>query len=133
MTARHELQVEMKKMENDFEQKLQDLQEEKDALDSEKQQIATEKQDLEAEVSKLTGEVMSEQGGSVPAAALHSWAVLVMGPHGHRLLRFPYAREEQLDHQVDGACLTVIYWLYSCFGSIVYKTKHLENTEKCKG
>ncbi|XP_052597980.1 protein diaphanous homolog 1-like [Peromyscus californicus insignis] len=57
LTARHELQVEMKKMENDFEQKLQDLQGEKDALDSEKQQIATEKQDLEAEVSKLTGEV----------------------------------------------------------------------------
>ncbi|KAL6048588.1 hypothetical protein STEG23_002273, partial [Scotinomys teguina] len=57
LTARHELQVEMKKMENDFEQKLQDLQEKKDALDSEKQQITTEKQDLEAEVSKLTGEV----------------------------------------------------------------------------
>uniref|UniRef100_A0A8C0LAB2 Protein diaphanous homolog 1 n=1 Tax=Canis lupus dingo TaxID=286419 RepID=A0A8C0LAB2_CANLU len=61
LTARHELQVEMKKMESDFEQKLQDLQGEKDALDSEKQQIATEKQDLEAEVSQLTGEVMSEQ------------------------------------------------------------------------
>ncbi|XP_035315569.1 protein diaphanous homolog 1 isoform X1 [Cricetulus griseus] len=57
LTARHELQVEMKKMENDFEQKLLDLQGEKDALDSEKQQIATQKQDLEVEVSKLTGEV----------------------------------------------------------------------------
>nr|XP_040129740.1 protein diaphanous homolog 1 isoform X3 [Ictidomys tridecemlineatus] len=57
LTARHELQVEMKKMESDFEQKLQDLQGEKDALDSEKQQIAIEKQDLEAEVSQLTGEV----------------------------------------------------------------------------
>nr|XP_039328014.1 protein diaphanous homolog 1 isoform X4 [Saimiri boliviensis boliviensis] len=57
LTARHELQVEMKKMESDFEQKLQNLQGEKDALDSEKQQIATEKQDLEAEVSQLTGEV----------------------------------------------------------------------------
>ncbi|XP_044772663.1 protein diaphanous homolog 1 [Neomonachus schauinslandi] len=42
LTARHELQVEMKKMESDFEQKLQDLQGEKDALNSEKQQIATE-------------------------------------------------------------------------------------------
>lgn len=52
----------MKKMENDFEQKLQDLQGEKDALDSEKQQITTQKQDLEAEVSKLTEEVMSAQG-----------------------------------------------------------------------
>ncbi|PNJ59281.1 DIAPH1 isoform 4 [Pongo abelii] len=57
LTARHELQVEMKKMESDFEQKLQDLHGEKDALHSEKQQIATEKQDLEAEVSQLTGEV----------------------------------------------------------------------------
>uniref|UniRef100_A0A8C4MIY4 Protein diaphanous homolog 1 n=1 Tax=Equus asinus asinus TaxID=83772 RepID=A0A8C4MIY4_EQUAS len=57
LTARHELQVEMKKMESDFEQKLQDLQGEKDALDSEKQQITTEKQGLEAEVSQLTGEV----------------------------------------------------------------------------
>ncbi|XP_008567682.1 PREDICTED: protein diaphanous homolog 1 [Galeopterus variegatus] len=57
LTARHELQVEMKKMESDFDLKLQDLQGEKDALDSEKQKIATEKQDLEAEVSQLTGEV----------------------------------------------------------------------------
>ncbi|KAM5299883.1 protein diaphanous homolog 1 isoform 2-T2 [Ctenodactylus gundi] len=57
LTARHELQVEMKKMESDFEQKLQDLQGEKNTLDSEKNQIATEKQDLEAEVSQLTGEV----------------------------------------------------------------------------
>ncbi|XP_012875879.1 PREDICTED: protein diaphanous homolog 1 isoform X2 [Dipodomys ordii] len=57
LTARHELQVEMKKMENDFEQKLQNLQGEKDALDSEKQQIATEKHNLETELSQLTGEV----------------------------------------------------------------------------
>ncbi|XP_076993363.1 protein diaphanous homolog 1-like isoform X2 [Tamandua tetradactyla] len=57
LTARHELQVEMKKMESDFEQKLQDLLGEKETLDTEKQQIATEKQDLEAEVSQLTGEV----------------------------------------------------------------------------
>lgn len=60
LTARHELQVEMKKMESDFEQKLQDLQGEKDTLDSEKQQIATEKQGLEAEVSQLTGEVIEQ-------------------------------------------------------------------------
>ncbi|XP_036702131.1 protein diaphanous homolog 1 isoform X4 [Balaenoptera musculus] len=57
LTARHELQVEMKKMESDFEQKLRDLQGEKDALDSEQEKIATEKQNLEAEVSQLTGEV----------------------------------------------------------------------------
>uniref|UniRef100_F6SXW9 Diaphanous related formin 1 n=1 Tax=Monodelphis domestica TaxID=13616 RepID=F6SXW9_MONDO len=57
LTARHELQVEMKKMENDFEQKLQDLQGEKQTLDAEKQQLASEKKDLEAEVSQLTGKV----------------------------------------------------------------------------
>ncbi|KFO19367.1 Protein diaphanous like protein 1 [Fukomys damarensis] len=57
LTARHELQVEMKKMESDFEQKLQNLQGEKDVLDSEKQQIAVEKQELEVEMSQLTGEV----------------------------------------------------------------------------
>lgn len=50
----------MKKMESDFEQKLQDLQGEKDTLDSEKRQIATEKQGLEAEVSQLTGEVTEQ-------------------------------------------------------------------------
>ncbi|XP_036605326.1 protein diaphanous homolog 1 isoform X1 [Trichosurus vulpecula] len=57
LTARHELQVEMKKMESDFEQKLQDLQGEKQTLDAEKQQLATEKKDLEAEVSQLAGKV----------------------------------------------------------------------------
>ena len=71
LTARHELQVEMKKMESDFEQKLHDLQGEKNTLDSEKQQITTEKQDLEAEVSQLTSEVMCEQSRapSLPSAA----------------------------------------------------------------
>ncbi|XP_074147766.1 protein diaphanous homolog 1 isoform X3 [Sminthopsis crassicaudata] len=59
LTARHELQVEMKKMEGDFEQKLQELQGEKQTLDAEKQQLATEKKDLEAEVSQLTGKVAS--------------------------------------------------------------------------
>ncbi|XP_057346987.1 protein diaphanous homolog 1 [Manis pentadactyla] len=57
LTARHELQVEMKKMESDFEQKLKDLQGEEDTLHSEKQQLAAEKQDLETEVSQLTGQV----------------------------------------------------------------------------
>uniref|UniRef100_A0A286XAV5 Diaphanous related formin 1 n=1 Tax=Cavia porcellus TaxID=10141 RepID=A0A286XAV5_CAVPO len=66
LTARHELQVEMKKMESDFEQKLQNLQGEKDALDSEKQQIAIEKQDLEAEMSQLTGEVTAECLTDIP-------------------------------------------------------------------
>ena len=72
----------MKKMESDFEQKLQDIQGEKDALDSEKQKIATEKQDLEAEVSQLTGEVMSKQGRQsnlgLPSVA-SGWACVGVG------------------------------------------------------
>ncbi|KAF6280590.1 diaphanous related formin 1 [Rhinolophus ferrumequinum] len=93
LTARHELQVEMKKMESDFEQKLRDLQGEKDVLDSEKQQIATEKQDLEAEVSQLTGEVaklskeledakkeMASLSAAVTAAAPSSSATVPPAP-----------------------------------------------------
>ncbi|XP_075715471.1 protein diaphanous homolog 1 [Rhinoderma darwinii] len=57
LTARHELQVEIKAKESEFEQKLSDLQGEKQTLDSEKQQIATEKQKLETEVSQLSGSV----------------------------------------------------------------------------
>nr|XP_020758547.1 protein diaphanous homolog 1 isoform X2 [Odocoileus virginianus texanus] len=83
LTARHELQVEMKKMESDFEQKLQDIQGEKDALDSEKQKIATEKQDLEAEVSQLTGEVAKlskELEDAKKEVASLSAAVTAVGP-----------------------------------------------------
>ncbi|TFJ99385.1 dCTP pyrophosphatase 1 [Platysternon megacephalum] len=58
LTARHELQVEMKKMESDFEQKLLDLDAEKQFLDKEKQQITLEKQSLEDEVSKKNKQVM---------------------------------------------------------------------------
>ncbi|XP_069825339.1 protein diaphanous homolog 1 isoform X2 [Dendropsophus ebraccatus] len=54
ITARHELQVEMKAKESEFELKLTDLQGEKQTLDTEKQQIATEKQKLEAETAKLS-------------------------------------------------------------------------------
>uniref|UniRef100_A0A452IFE4 GBD/FH3 domain-containing protein n=1 Tax=Gopherus agassizii TaxID=38772 RepID=A0A452IFE4_9SAUR len=58
LTARHELQVEMKKMESDFEQKLLDLDTEKQFLDKEKQQITLEKQSLEDEISKKNNQVM---------------------------------------------------------------------------
>ncbi|CAM4599482.1 unnamed protein product [Lepidochelys olivacea] len=57
LTARHELQVEMKKMESDFEQKLLDLDAEKQFLDKEKQQITLENQSLESEVSKKNNEI----------------------------------------------------------------------------
>ncbi|KAG8439022.1 hypothetical protein GDO86_005280 [Hymenochirus boettgeri] len=57
LTARHELQVEIKAKESDFEQKLTDLQGEKHALDSEKQQIFADKQKLENELSQLTDKV----------------------------------------------------------------------------
>ncbi|XP_067423047.1 protein diaphanous homolog 1 isoform X2 [Emydura macquarii macquarii] len=57
LTARHELQVEMKKMESDFEQKLLDLDGEKQHLDMEKQQITIEKQSLESKVSEMNEEI----------------------------------------------------------------------------
>ncbi|XP_030427812.1 protein diaphanous homolog 1 isoform X2 [Gopherus evgoodei] len=57
LTARHELQVEMKKMESDFEQKLLDLDTEKQFLDKEKQQITLEKQSLEDEISKKNNQI----------------------------------------------------------------------------
>ncbi|XP_066446729.1 protein diaphanous homolog 1 isoform X2 [Eleutherodactylus coqui] len=57
ITARHELQVEIKAKESEFEQKFSDLQKEKQTLDSENQQIVTEKQKLETDVSQLSESV----------------------------------------------------------------------------
>ncbi|KAM8971907.1 protein diaphanous homolog 1 [Pelodytes ibericus] len=53
LTARHELQVEMKAKESDFEQKITELQGEKQTLDTEKQQVVTEKQKLESDMEQL--------------------------------------------------------------------------------
>ncbi|XP_034635312.1 protein diaphanous homolog 1 isoform X4 [Trachemys scripta elegans] len=58
LTARQELQVEMKKMESDFEKKLLDLDAEKQFLDKEKQQITLEKQSLEDEISKNSKQIV---------------------------------------------------------------------------
>ncbi|XP_054841487.1 protein diaphanous homolog 1 [Eublepharis macularius] len=57
LTARHELQVEMKQKEADFERKFQDLLQEKDAVEAEKQQITSEKQSLESASSLLNDEI----------------------------------------------------------------------------
>ncbi|KAL8194407.1 UNVERIFIED_CONTAM: Protein diaphanous 1 [Gekko kuhli] len=57
LTARHELQVEIKKKESDFEQKIQDVLQEKEALETEKQQIVSEKQGLESASSALNDEL----------------------------------------------------------------------------
>ncbi|NWI13922.1 DIAP1 protein, partial [Crypturellus soui] len=57
LTARQELQVEMKKMEGDFEQKLLDERLKKQNLDAEKEQMAVEKQELESQVSQLNKEI----------------------------------------------------------------------------
>ncbi|XP_059589322.1 protein diaphanous homolog 1 isoform X1 [Alligator mississippiensis] len=57
LTARQELQVEMKKKESDFEQKLLELCKENKTLDMEKQHMATEKQTLESKVSELNEEM----------------------------------------------------------------------------
>ncbi|XP_072854474.2 protein diaphanous homolog 1 [Pogona vitticeps] len=58
LTARHELQVEMKKKESDFEQKIQDLLQEKETMEVEKQQVTTEKQNLETANSQLVDEIV---------------------------------------------------------------------------
>lgn len=100
----------MKKMENDFEQKLQDLQGEKDALDSEKQQITTQKQDLEAEVSKLTGEVMLSRDGSAPAAP--STAQLCW------LCSFPMVLDQMVHVSDSHLLFLVLFW-----EQIICKTK----------
>ncbi|XP_078509624.1 protein diaphanous homolog 1 [Lissotriton helveticus] len=57
LTARHELQVEIKAKENDFEKKLSELHADKQTLNVEKQLIDQEKQKLESKVSQLTDEV----------------------------------------------------------------------------
>ncbi|XP_066572371.1 protein diaphanous homolog 1 [Amia ocellicauda] len=53
LTSRHELQVEMKKMESDFQQKIEELNVEKDLLGSEKQSKESENQALQGENSDL--------------------------------------------------------------------------------
>ncbi|XP_068133876.1 protein diaphanous homolog 1 [Hyperolius riggenbachi] len=57
LTARHELQVEMKTKESEYELKLTDLQGEKQTLDSQKQQVTTEKEKLEAELTQLSTKI----------------------------------------------------------------------------
>ncbi|XP_061442111.1 protein diaphanous homolog 1 [Rhineura floridana] len=56
LTARHELQVEIKKKESDFEQKIKDLRQEKETLEADTQQVISEKQSLETAVSLLRDE-----------------------------------------------------------------------------
>uniref|UniRef100_A0A3B3ZGT1 Uncharacterized protein n=1 Tax=Periophthalmus magnuspinnatus TaxID=409849 RepID=A0A3B3ZGT1_9GOBI len=53
LTARHELQVELKKLEGDYEQKLQDLSQEKEQLASVKQEREKENQGLHKQLSSL--------------------------------------------------------------------------------
>ncbi|KAL7984690.1 hypothetical protein Chor_003260, partial [Crotalus horridus] len=57
LTARHELQVEMKKKENDFEEKIQNLLQEKETVTAEKQRIISENQNLEINSSLLNDEI----------------------------------------------------------------------------
>ncbi|XP_029142570.1 protein diaphanous homolog 1 [Protobothrops mucrosquamatus] len=57
LTARHELQVEMKKKENDFEEKIQNLLQEKETVAAEKQRITSENQNLEINSSLLNDEI----------------------------------------------------------------------------
>ncbi|KAF7664312.1 hypothetical protein LDENG_00180910 [Lucifuga dentata] len=57
LTARHELQVELKKLEGDYEQKLQDLSQEKEQLASSKQEKDRENQGLQQQLSTLQQQI----------------------------------------------------------------------------
>lgn len=57
LTARHELQVELKKLEGDYELKLQDLSQEKEQLASVKQERERENQGLQTQLSSLQQQV----------------------------------------------------------------------------
>uniref|UniRef100_A0A7N8XX72 Diaphanous related formin 1 n=1 Tax=Mastacembelus armatus TaxID=205130 RepID=A0A7N8XX72_9TELE len=57
LTARHELQVELKKLEGDYEQKLQDLSQEKEQLATSKQEREKENQGLQQQLSSLKQQV----------------------------------------------------------------------------
>ncbi|AWP12021.1 Protein diaphanous -like 1 [Scophthalmus maximus] len=57
LTARHELQVELKKLEGDYEQKLLDLSQEKEQLASSKQEREKENQGLQQQLSTLKQQI----------------------------------------------------------------------------
>ncbi|KAM7389753.1 hypothetical protein PAMP_023711 [Pampus punctatissimus] len=57
LTARHELQVELKKLESDYELKLQELSQEKEQLATSKQEQEKENQELQQELSTLQQQI----------------------------------------------------------------------------
>ncbi|CAG5990852.1 unnamed protein product, partial [Menidia menidia] len=57
LTSRHELQVELKKLEGDYEQKVQDLSREKEQLATSKQEQEKENQGLQQQLSALQNQV----------------------------------------------------------------------------
>lgn len=60
MTARHELQVELKKLEGDYELKLQDLSQEKEKITSLKLEKEKENQGLQQQMSTLQQQVLAQ-------------------------------------------------------------------------
>nr|XP_043908611.1 protein diaphanous homolog 1-like [Solea senegalensis] len=60
LTSRHELQVELKKLEGDYEQKLRDLGQEKEQLASSKQEQEMENQGLQQQLSTLKQQVHTD-------------------------------------------------------------------------
>lgn len=61
LTARHELQVELKKMEADYEQKVLELSTEKEKLGKEKNDQEKENQGLQSEISQLKEKVHRQE------------------------------------------------------------------------
>lgn len=60
MTARHELQVELKKLEGDYENKLQDLSQEKEQLATSKLEREKENQGLQQQITTLQQQVHTQ-------------------------------------------------------------------------
>uniref|UniRef100_A0A8C2WGI6 Diaphanous related formin 1 n=1 Tax=Cyclopterus lumpus TaxID=8103 RepID=A0A8C2WGI6_CYCLU len=72
LTARHELQVELKKLEGDYEQKLQDLSQEKEQLATSKLEREKESQGLQQQLTTLQQQVHTGTSTAQHSTAQHS-------------------------------------------------------------
>uniref|UniRef100_A0A8C7L1Y7 Diaphanous related formin 1 n=1 Tax=Oncorhynchus kisutch TaxID=8019 RepID=A0A8C7L1Y7_ONCKI len=73
LTARHELQVELKKMEGDYEHRVHELAAEKETLGSEKQERETENQSLMEQINTLNEEVHTHTERTLQSFNRHAY------------------------------------------------------------
>lgn len=91
--ARQELQVELKKLESDYEQKLQDLSQEKEQLSSSKQEREKEIQGLQQQLSTLKQQVHTHT-----AQSLHSLSMIASCHCQYKRTKTLGKNEYQLSH-----------------------------------